>query len=258
MHIQPFHSYMSPHSCHKHTRTAQWPIPWSKCFCSHKLSKHFCLWRPVSVFFAFAWYLASLKSNTLTTDLYFRGTETEWERNREWVCVCIWFWCVLVCISRLCALLQKSGMFHCRICFLPIKQALISVTIPELRGSRVPGCYLRSVQSKLLHKKVDCCTSDIMQPEHPNSCRWSSTDVAIFAKSAAGKLSTQRCQSCCFSSLSCLVELAFFSLLRCLVFSECGADNEEGVLPFGPNVHVLLLHCLIQSYFIELLYIMFV
>lgn len=146
MHIQPFHSYMSPRSCYKHTRTVHWPAPWSKRFCSHKLSKHFCLWNPVSVFSAFAWYLASFKSNTLTTDLYFRGTETEWEREGEWVCV---IWCVLVHTSRSCALLQESRMFHCRICFLPIKQALISVTMLELRGPGVRGCYLYGVRSKL-------------------------------------------------------------------------------------------------------------
>lgn len=101
-----------------------------------------------------------------------------------------------VCISRLCALLQEEReVFHCRVCFLPIKQALISITMPELRGSGVPGCYLRSVQSKLGYSVY---TSELKQPEQPNGCRWSSTDVASFAKSAPGKLSTQLCQNCCF------------------------------------------------------------
>lgn len=79
------------------------PFPGASVFCSHKLSKHFCLWRPVSVFSAFAWYLASFKSNTLTTDLYFRETETEWERKREREYECV-SWCVIVYTRRLCTL----------------------------------------------------------------------------------------------------------------------------------------------------------
>lgn len=121
-----------------------------------------------------------------------------------------------VCICRLCALLQESGMFHFRICFLAIKQALISVTMPELRGSGVPGCYLHSVQSKLGYsvymKKLICGTSEQKQPEQPNGCHWSSTDVASSAKSAPGKLSTQLCQNCCFFFLVCYTCLCILRL----------------------------------------------
>lgn len=86
-----------------------------------------------------------LKATLLTTDSYFREAETEWEwerRGEKGVSMCL-IWCVLV------RLLQESEMFHCRICFLPIKQTLISVTMPELRGFGAPGCYLCSVKSKL-------------------------------------------------------------------------------------------------------------
>ncbi len=112
MHIQTSHSYMSPHSCHKHTRAVQWPVPWSKRFCSHKLSKHFCLWRPVSVFSAFEWYLASLKSNTLTTDFYFRETDWVGERGEReiGVSVCL-IWRVVCSAARQRDLLMQHLFF---------------------------------------------------------------------------------------------------------------------------------------------------
>lgn len=95
------------------------------------------------MFSAFAWYLASLKSNTLTTDLYFRGTESEWERGTG-ASVCL---CDLVCASALYC--RRAQRFNAGFVFLPIKQAPVSTTMPEPRVSGAPGCYLRGAQLKL-------------------------------------------------------------------------------------------------------------
>ena len=92
------------------------------------------------MFSAFAWYLASLKKQH-SSDLYFRGAEAEWEREtgagiRVYLIGCVF----LEYTQPLCC--RRAGCFSSQDFggFLPIKQALISVTVPELRGCGLPGC----------------------------------------------------------------------------------------------------------------------
>lgn len=123
-------SYMSPRSCHEHTRAVQGKRFFLFFFCcSRKLSKHSCLWRPVSS--AFTLYLASFKSSThciLQRDWDWVGERREREKRKKCESVSL--------IWRL------QERFHCRICFiffLPIKKTLISITVPERRSRGALG-----------------------------------------------------------------------------------------------------------------------
>lgn len=85
------------------------------------------------------------------------------------VSVCL---CDLVCSwVHQQLLLQENGVFQCRICFLPIKQALISVVMTELRGFRGSRylSLLCAEQTRLLclHKKLIAAHQSFSNPNAP-------------------------------------------------------------------------------------------
>lgn len=123
--------------------------------------------------------LEGLSGSFLVPGIFWKHHSNYWfilQRHRDWVgaSTCRFHsMCSRMHQPPVCVLLRQSRMFHCRNCFLPIKQALISIRhnacAEGLRGSRLLSLQCAE-QTRLLclhEKKVDCSTSELKNPNNP-------------------------------------------------------------------------------------------